>query len=341
MYSRLFTNALVIVLALLCTMRVCAQGYLAQGNRHYRDGKLSEASGAYRMALKLGENPALSWFNLGNVMYQRDSIAQAVSCYKAAVIEEPAFSKAWQNLGILYYQQQDYAASVAVLEHLLRTDKKSPLLLTVLAAAHMELDNYGMAAVYMQQALEIDSSHVDGYLLLYKTARATGDTKEALSWLSRYPSDGARAYDVLLTTGELSLSHGDSTAAMTALREAVRLQPTRSRGWVELISLLHRMEVTYTALTQAQEALSYNPRMVDVALLAGEYAFESKYYDKAESFYMHAYAHNSVEAIVGLSNLQLVYNRFGDRAGMQRIRQALKQKKYGDNDENGKTEIHD
>lgn len=300
-----------------------AQEYLTQGNQHYQNGEYTKAITAYRKAVENRENPALAWFNCGNAWYQLDSIHKAIPCYKAAVVEEPGFVRAWQNLGMLYYEQQDYGGCIAALEHVLSLGEKNNTVLTILGAAHKDLEQYSDAAVYMEQAIERDSSIHDAYLMLYDIARATGDTKEALYWLQRYPQSGSRYYDVLLIKGELLTTFGDTAAALAAYRKSTALKPDRQQAWSELITLMHRMGATYSALLEAEKALTQVKNPVYPALLAGRIAFEAGYYPKAEQFYLLPYEKGHADGVTGLSNLLLAYRRYNDVRGMQRITRLL------------------
>ena len=315
----------ILLLLLMTPLRLHAQDgeYLSKGNEHYRNGNYAAAITAYTAAIRKGENPAFSWFNLGNSWYQNGNPEKAVSCYETSVSIAPEFPRGWINLGVLYYELQDYGACIAALDraHVLQT--VDPMIWSLLASAHKELEHYGIATVYLEKALEADSSLSDAYLVLSDIARTTGDNREALRRLSRYPRHGARFYDVLLLTGELQLELGDTAAALATFRQCTATEPSRTRGWLSLVDVLKNMNAAYTALIEADRALDNDLSSASIALLAGRIAFENGFYEKAEKYFGHAYQNGSADGTVGLGNVLAVYEKYGDSRGIHRIRMVL------------------
>jgi tetratricopeptide (TPR) repeat protein len=297
-----------------------ATGHLEEGNNHYRNGDYHSAMVAYRKAVAAGENRALALFNAANASYQTGNSAAAVAYYELSVADAPDFGRCWQNLGILYYELGDCAAAIAALDRvqLLEGDTSVTVQL-VLASAHKDLEHYGPAATFLEKAIERDSTVHDAYLMLYEIARATGDRREALMWLDRYPSGGRRSYEVLQLSGELHLENSDTAAALTCFRKCTRSEPRRSGGWFKLVNLLHRMGATFTALEEARTALASLEKPESVSLLAGRIAFEGGYYRRAEEFYERCIRLGDPDGFVGMNNLYAVYDRLGDTGGKERI----------------------
>jgi tetratricopeptide (TPR) repeat protein len=318
------TRKMFFAVMLISTCRAAQPGgYLSQGNDYYREGDYDKAVASYRNAIDNSENPALSWFNLGNAYYQGGTFRNAVSCYETAVMHAPDFARGWINLGVLYYELQDFGACIAALEKALTLNSEDAMVYSVLASAHKDLEQYGSAAIYLEKVLEIDSTLSDAILMLYEIARLTGDRKEAQAWLSKYPEKGGRFYDVQILSGDLLLEKGDTAAALAVFRTCTRFAPERTRGWISLVNLLHRLDADYTALEEARMALESTPPAVGLALLAGRIAFDGGYYDKAEFFFTTAYRGGHPDGVVGLGNLTAIYNRFGDNAGITRIKAVL------------------
>ncbi|MFP4417651.1 MAG: tetratricopeptide repeat protein [Chitinispirillaceae bacterium] len=316
---------IIFFLLLILPVQLLAQDgeHLSKGNEHYRNGEYTEAIKSYRIAISKGENPALSWFNLANAWYQNGNPEKAVSCYESSVAIAPEFPRGWINLGVLYYELKDYGACIAALDRALQLKAADAMIWSLLASAHKELEHYGIAAMYFEKAVEADSSLSDAYLALYDIARITGDNSEALRWLSRYPQAGGRYYDVLLLSGELQLESGDTAAALATLRQCTATNPSRIQGWILLVNVLENMGATYTALIEADRALDNDDSSVSLALIAGRIAFENGYYDKAERYFGQAYKNGSADGMVGLGNLLVHYERYGDIQGINRIRTVL------------------
>jgi|GEM_PF-6677883 len=297
--------------------------FLTKGNDCYRRGEYAQAAKFYDTATTKGENPVFSWFNLGNALYQSGDAHKAISCYETAVANGPEFVRGWINLGVLYYELQDYGACIAALENALDLNDSDAMTLSLLAAAHKELEHYGTAATFLEKAIEADSSLYDAYFLLYNIAKVTGDNREAARWLSKYPEKGGRYYDVLFLSGELSLESGDTAAALAAFRKCVSVRPSRIQGHMALVRILNNMNAPFTALMEADNGLEKDSSSVELALLAGQIAFDNGYYEKSENYFRRAFSKGDANAVVGLGNLLAVYEKYGDSQGKQRIKAAL------------------
>jgi hypothetical protein len=83
------------------------------------------------------------------------------------------------------------------------------------------------------------------------------------------------------------------------------------------------MGASYAAILEAERALDINNTLKQIALQAGRISFENGYYDKAEHFYLTAYTQGHPDGVAGLGNCLLVYERYGNREGMARIRNIL------------------
>jgi tetratricopeptide (TPR) repeat protein len=300
-------------------MPIYSQEYLSEGNNHYNNGDYKMAIDSYKKAIEFRENPALAWFNMGNAYYQEEASNKAVYCYEASVVEAPDFYRSWVNLGVLCHELKDYGACIAALERAITLKEDDLMVLSVLASAHKELEHFSSAAVYMEKAFELDSTLSDACLMLYDIARNNGDYREALYWLSRYPGTGNRWYEVLLISGEILAEMGDTAGALIKFRQCTRSSPERMQGWFQLVSHLHSMNATYTALIEAEKALLKNQSFISLALLAGHIAFEAEYYDKAEWFFSIAWHAGHPDGAVGMVNMITVYKRYGDNIALDRI----------------------
>lgn len=312
------------VIFFVFSIPVYSQGYLSEGNSHYKNGNYKMAIDSYEKAISSRENLALAWFNMGNAYYQEETSNKAVYCYETSVMEAPDFYRSWVNLGVLYHELKDYGACIAALERTITLKKDDLMVLSVLASAHKELEHFSSAAVYMEKAFELDSTLSDACLMLYDIARNSGDFREALYWLSRYPGTGNRWYEVLLISGEIMAEMGDTAGALIKLKQCTRIAPERMEGWIQLVYHLHSMNTTYTALIEAEKALLKNQSFTSLALLAGGIAFEAEYYDKAEWFFSIAWRAGHPDGAVGMGNMITVYKRYGDNIALDRIYKLMR-----------------
>jgi tetratricopeptide (TPR) repeat protein len=308
---------------MLCLGMTATANFMQQGNEAYQAGKFGSAIGFYKKALRSGENPSLAYFNLGNCYYQSDSISQAIVCYRSSLTEAPDFFRAYLNLGILYFGLEEMSATVAVLERARPLEPDNVQLLMVLAAAYRNLHEYSQAIPLLEQVVELDSTMDESYFLLYDMVRGLGDPMEARTWLERYPESGRRVADKYLLLAELEEELSGAQSATYFYTKAVEVAPKRKWGYYHLVNNLHRAGNTLVALRKAEEALEMFPKFRELALLAGNLAFEAKYSRRAEQFYRTAYNLGSAGGLVGLQNLVRHYERVGDERSVGRINRFL------------------
>jgi tetratricopeptide (TPR) repeat protein len=175
----------------------------------------------------------------------------------------------------------------------------------------------------LEQVLETDSTQSDVYFLLYDINRELGDTHEARRWLERYPDGGARAADKYQLLGELAETNEESDRAALYYRQLIDIAPGRRWGHYRLVESLFHRGNPLSAVQQAQQSLQRFPAFAELALMAGNRAFEERMLRKAEHFYAAAYRSGSAGGVVGLQNLKRVYEEQGDARGQGRVVQAL------------------
>jgi tetratricopeptide (TPR) repeat protein len=80
------------------------------------EGRLSEATQAYRQALLLGGPNATVCFNLANVLNEMGKKDQAIERYYQAVECDRTFAEAWNNLGVVLSEMERSEEALAALE---------------------------------------------------------------------------------------------------------------------------------------------------------------------------------------------------------------------------------
>ncbi len=289
-----------------------AQNHLSKANDYYMNNEYDKAIQTYYKALKNGENPTLAYFNLGNTYYQLDSISKAIVCYQSSITEAPEFFRAYLNLGILYYNLSDMGSAIAVLKQAQNLEPENMQVMLTLATAYTNVQDYSLAIPCLEKVIERNPKADDCYFLLFEINSKIGDPEGAKKWLDKYPDTGKRAADKYQLLGEMAEEDGNLSQAIYYYNRIISIAPKRKWTYFNLVRSMQANGNTLSALQQADMALASFENFSDLALLAGNIAFEAKYYKKAERFYTSAYNAGNAGGLVGLQNLIQVYKSHGE-----------------------------
>jgi len=310
-------KALCCILCLLLPLE--AAQFLTKGNDAYSAANYGAAISFYQQAIEAGENPTMAYFNLGNCYYQQDKIPRAIVAYRASLLEAPDFFKPYLNLGILYYNLEDFPAAAAVLERGRRLNPQNSQVLLLLASIYRELQKFSLAIPLTEQAFELDSSYYEALFLLYDMNVQLEDYGEAKRWLLQYPDSATRGGDKLQLLAELEERSKNFERAYYYYQKLIEKEPERKWAHYRLSLNLHREGNTLLALYHCEQALHRFPAFSELALLAGNLAFQSKMNRKAETYYRMAAEQGSSDGLVGLQNVLGAYELLGDAPGVKRI----------------------
>ncbi len=284
---------------------------LDDANERYREGAYAEAIRTYRVALTEGANPAVVWYNLGNSYYQLDSLAEAAVCYETALLEAPDFCKAYLNLGVLHYNAGDPAASIASLERAAECDSANSRVLLVLAASYRQLEAWGAAVPPLERVVESAPYRAEPRFMLFDIYRVLGEYDTARAWLDGVPDTSTHAAEKYRLLGELAEEAYGPKEAAYYFGRLVDIDPQRRWAWFRLCRALFEQDAVLSGLDMARDALGRFDDFAELALLAGNKAFEHGYLRRAEEFYRQAFRLGSPGAVVGIQNLIKAYEQEG------------------------------
>lgn len=253
------------------------------GNCLYRLDKLPEAAAAFRKTERLTDGkylPAL--FNLAAVLFRLEQYGESIAAYRRALREDPGNGSAWLYLADAYGRTRDYVGSLQALEKARALDPEDLSIVYQMAEAHAAMHEYGAAVTLVREAF------------------------------ARKPSE----VDFLFYIGDLHRSQGDLEAAAGAYREGLSLREKDPETLYKLADVLAQDKKPFLAMDCLQKALEYKPDFTDAAVFLGNLAFDSKWWDRAESSYLQALNAGNKEGLEGLRNLAYEYHGQGrnDRA---------------------------
>jgi tetratricopeptide (TPR) repeat protein len=288
---------------------LCFASFLEQANEAYGAGRFGEAVLYYKKAAAGGENPSLCYFNMANACFQLDSIPRAIVYYLSCVAGAPDFFRGYLNLGIAYFTLDDAGQSIAALTRALSIEPDNVKASLVLAAAYRKAGGVKESAALFEKIVEKYPETEDAWIALGEMYRELNDPEDAARLLSRYPAGGKNQAYVQLLLADIAEDRRDYQSAIYYLRKSFELDSSKRWIYYRMVSLYRETGSLHVALQEARSGLAIFPDFADLALLAGNCAFDLELYEQAEHFYADAGKMGSAGAIVGLENIRSVQQR--------------------------------
>jgi tetratricopeptide (TPR) repeat protein len=293
---------------ILCLFIAAAQAgpTLDSANALYTKGKLLESTKMYKKALVAGENPVLCYFNCANAYFQLDSLSRALTFYRHCINSAPDFIKARLNLAIIYYMLGDLGRCIAASLQTLRMDPENQKMRLVLAAAYQKSGAIPEAAAQYELIAGKYPEVTETYLALGEIYRNLNDYETAIKWLSEYPHTGQNYPYVLLLIADIYDQADDLPRSLFYLHKSFDLDKENKSTFYRIVQTQKRMGNDFVALETALEGMRTFPKYADLAIEAGNIAFNRGKLAEAEFCYSKAYALGSPSAVVGLENVKIV-----------------------------------
>ena len=281
-----------------------ANSLFDQGNELYRQGRFEHAVKMYEQALMENANRTLVYFNMGNAWYQLNELTKAAACYKMTVNESPDFFSGLLNLGIVLHELEDWPSTIVILEEARTAEPSNKQVLLILSVAYKNLKIYSKAIRCLKESLVIDSTQYDCYFLLYDICQEIEDWYEAQYYLNKYPDSGNRADEKYRLLGSIAEINEDWKYAMRCYRRQIEISPNNKWAWYKMIEITSISGKPLLAIDYARTALKRYPDFGELALMAGNIAFNNNQLDHAERFYMQASRNGEARGLVGLQNIR-------------------------------------
>ncbi len=126
-----------------------------QGEKLFREGKLSEALAICQQLIRMQPNFAPGYKLLGNILQGKGKIQAAIRAYESAIALNPDFVEALANLGTMYYQNGRGQAAIACYEKAIKLEPKLAGLYWQIAKFLAEQGQEQAAIAYRQKAVEL------------------------------------------------------------------------------------------------------------------------------------------------------------------------------------------
>lgn len=202
---------------------------------HIASGDLQAAQHCLREARQRAPNSLDVLTNLGALLQHRGHVVEAIAIYREVLAQDPDAIEVHGNLVKALADAGEVGTAIAAAERAVERTGATRGTLAALGAVLVDAERYAAAASVLRRA----------------TAADPGDD------MSR----------VNLALCEAALAHHDS--AVTALREAVQVNPHNARAVADLINALSRADAHTAALQLGQDFLQEHPAE---RLVLGSYA---------------------------------------------------------------------
>ncbi|HTH94161.1 MAG TPA: tetratricopeptide repeat protein [Rhodocyclaceae bacterium] len=255
-------------------------------------GKHADAVAAFEHAVRLHQDSADLWFDLGCAHHALGQLAAAIAPYRQTIALQPDKIDALNNLGLALLATGHVAEAQDVLRQGVQADTNSAELwfnygnaLAATSASEETLDAY-------RRTLALDSAHAKAWVNLGNTLRLRGTLHEALACYQHAIECQANFADAYNNAGVVLNTMGCIDDAIASIDAAIKLDPTSSVAYNNLGNVLKntaRMQDTIACYRHAVAldpsnleahsnlvyAMSFDPASDDAAILSEAKRFDA------------------------------------------------------------------
>ncbi len=153
----------------------------------YKKGEYQKSLQNFKLALTLGGNAALLYYNMGGCYIHLNNHGRALSCYRRVTELAPHFHKGWLNYGKLTYSLKYPGDALIAFRKALHLKPNQLELLLLIGDCYKENDAEGEAFYYYEKARTLHPAHIHPYISLVNLYLSINDYTSAVKLLE----DGA------------------------------------------------------------------------------------------------------------------------------------------------------
>jgi tetratricopeptide (TPR) repeat protein len=146
----------------------------------------------------------------------------------------------------------------------------------------------------------------DVYLQLGQLYRNLNDYESAIKWLSDFPTNGKNYPYVLLLISDIYDQAGDLSRSLFYLQKSFDIDPKKKNTYFRIVQVQRRMGNDFVALETAMQGMGLFPDYPELAIEAGNIAYNRGLFEKADFCYQKAYALGSPQAVIGIENVRII-----------------------------------
>ena len=245
--SRLLPRLLAFVF--LISISLLAQGHdSTEAIALEQQGKLAEATEAWRAVIKQHPQDAGAYASLGVVLSRQQRYPEAAAAYKKALALNPKLPGIPLNLGLAEFKQGKFHAAIQPLTAAVAANPKDPQPRTLLGISYYGDKQFAKAAENLRLAAQADPANTELQQML----------AQSCLWARQYQ------------------------CALDGFREIVRTQPDSASAHILMGEALDGTGKTPEAIVEFQKAAQASPREPNVHFGLGFLYWKQHDYDKAK-----------------------------------------------------------
>ena len=222
-------------------------------------GRLDEAAPAVEEAIKLDPNNAQALNNLGIIQYERKQFRDAVESYRRALELNPNMAEALNNLGNALRLTGDVDGALQAYQEALTQRAVYPEVYNNLGTLLQQDRKFEEAEHALRKAIQQNPRYIEAHNNLAQLLSSQKQEVEALRILAEALKFAPKNVQTLLITAKIQLRRSNLQAAEQAVRLALQEEPENAEALTVLGQVLHETDRFDEALDVLDRALQKSP----------------------------------------------------------------------------------
>jgi tetratricopeptide (TPR) repeat protein len=273
------TAGLRVVMAVLAAAMLSACGaaqsrfeaHMSRGQAYFSEGDFAKAGVEFRNAMQIDPKSAAALIMAAKVAEKLERPRSAVGLFQAAVDVAPGNAEARADLARVLVLGGAAEQAMKILEPAIAAHPDDPVLLTLRAAARVQLGNQPAATADVDRALKLAPTNLEAIEVRAGIYRHSGDLAGALALITAAVARVPGSSDLHEALVDLYTTQGQPTKAEEQLRALVALAPLDPRYRYQLAGLYARQHRLDDAQKVLQEAVKTLPQDNEVKLALVEF----------------------------------------------------------------------
>ena len=236
-----------------CAVEMTSKRRITLANIWLAEGKVSNASSSYALAIRRDPMSAVGHYNIGNAHFVLGDAVSARTSYMAAIDREPRYFKALHNLGLL---MDSTGAIVEAKEWMKRAVDVRPhdaRALHAMGLIYIKLGQWAKAEATLLDLIKVRPKHPDAYAKLGNLAFRRTDFERAGAYYLTVLDYDPGHVEALTNLALLDWCRGSATSCNAQLRLALTIDP-------DYYPALYNLALTRLSQGRVEECLRYYNR---------------------------------------------------------------------------------
>ena len=226
---------------------------------HKTRGELTAAMACYRQAIQLRPRYADAYFNLGNALRELDDAVAALAAYDAALAVAPEMAQAWDNRGLTLLKLDRLDEALASHQRATTLAPNSPEAQCNLGSLYSHLGRKDESLTCFRRALELNPNYAEVWCNIANTLTQQGKSEEAVTCCDRALAIQPDLFIAHLNRGAALLTWGHNDEAATELAWCAAREPNHPQLLINTGTLAASDGDTIRALDYFRRAIEAAP----------------------------------------------------------------------------------